>query len=389
MEKSISNRFYFDYNATSPLAKKVTNFLPNGDFLFGNPSSLHTQGKNAKKVINETSHFLYSLFQLKESDYYLYFHSGATESINTIFKGNAFSLFKQKKKAAFFFSQVDHAAVVQCKDDLEAFGHDVYFFNVDKNGNFNCEDLISQMKSCSSKGEQLFLNYTYVNNESGIVWPLSEVIKIKNETSCYVHVDAVQVVGKIYNWHQLSSDLDSYTFSGHKFGSLKGIGFSFIKKNSLFEPLIKGGNQQNGMRSGTQNALGIYSLKLALEEMVALFNPDELKIAKEKMEMELMKHIHDRGEIVGLKNNNRNLNTIFLVMFGQKAEILSAKFDLQGIDVSTGSACSSGVIKENRILMSMGYSFDDSRSSIRLSFSPFMKLEETDLYLDKIKKILN
>lgn len=388
MEKSISNRFYFDYNATSPLSKKVIDFLHSGDFLFGNPASLHQSGKRSRKFINETIDYLYHLFSLKPQTHKLFFHSGASEGINSVFKGLGFKYFKEGIKVSFFFSEVDHAAVVQLQSDLESLGHQVHFFSVDKNGLFDQQKLIKDMQREVSEGRECFLNYTYVNNETGVVWPLSWAEEIKKETKAFVHVDAVQVVGKIPNWEILSNDLDAYTFSGHKFGALKGIGFTFVNKESEMSPLIVGGTQQEGLRAGTENALGVYSIKLALHDMKEHFKPEELGSAKNEIEDLLVAFIGNRGEIVGRNSPHRNLNTIFLVLYGQKAEILSAKFDMMGIDLSTGSACSSGVIKENRILMAMGYSYDDSRAALRFSFSPFLNKSEVAGYVEKIKSIL-
>jgi cysteine desulfurase len=125
-----------------------------------------------------------------------------------------------------------------------------------------------------------------------------------------------------------------------------------------------------------------------LEDINEHFSVTELQEAKNDIESQLINLIGAKGEVVGLRSPERNLNTIFLVLHGQKAEILSAKFDLLGVDLSTGSACSSGIIKENRILMSMGYSFDDSRSSLRFSFSPLMKKSEAQKYFEKIESVL-
>lgn len=299
----------------------------------------------------------------------------------------ALKYFKEKKVASFFFSTVDHACVVLLKDDLEALGHHVFFFEVNREGLFDTQELITKINHQQHLGHESFINFTYINNETGIVWPLSLALKIKEETNAFLHVDAVQLVGKISNWNHLSPVLDAYTFSGHKFGALKGVGFSFVKNDLKFSPLLVGGNQQLGLRPGTENVIGIYSLKLALEDIKEHFSATELLEAKNEIESKLINLIGTKGEVVGFHSPERNLNTIFLVLHGQKAEILSAKFDLQKVDLSTGSACSSGIIKENRILMSMGYSFDDSRSSLRFSFSPLMKKSEAQKYFEKIESV--
>ncbi|MBC7428829.1 MAG: aminotransferase class V-fold PLP-dependent enzyme [Bacteriovorax sp.] len=388
MERSISNRFYFDYNATSPLSNRVIDFLHSGDFLFGNPASLHQSGKRSKKFINEATDFIYHLFNLKPETHRLMFHSGASEGINSVFKGLAYKYFKEKKKVSFFFSTVDHACVVQLKEDLELLGHHVHFFPVDKNGLFDQLKLIKSILHETSEGRESFMNYTFVNNETGVVWPLQWAEEIKKETNVFIHVDAVQAAGKISNWDMLSDKIDAYTFSGHKFGALKGIGFSFINKDVEYSPLIVGGTQQDGQRAGTENALGVHSLKLALHDLKENFDSIVLEKLKREIEEGLVEFIGDKGEVVSRAAPVRNLNTIFLVLYGQKAEILSAKFDMMGVDLSTGSACSSGIIKENRILMNMGYSYEDSRSSLRFSFSPLMTSVEATTNLEKIKSIL-
>ena len=387
-EKSISNRYYLDFNATSPLSIKVIDFLKSGDFLFGNPSSLHSTGKKSRKVINDTSLYLFEKFSLNSSQFNLIYHSGASEGINAFFKGVALQGIRDHKKCAFFFSTVDHACVVNQKDQLELMGHEVHLFEVDKNGNFDVDSLINQINLKSNLGYKAILNYTYVNNENGVVWSLELAKEIKDKTSAIIHVDAVQLVGKIFNWEKLLSELDAYTFSGHKFGSLKSIGFSFIKKNLKYLPLVSGGEQQSGYRGGTENALGILSLKLALQDFEEYFDPARLEKNKLKIEKIISDILDDKGEVVASKNLNRNLNTIFIIIFGKKAEDLSLKFDLSGIELSTGSACSSGIIKENRILLGMGYSGENSRSSLRLSFSPFLDDDDCKIYIDKISMIL-
>lgn len=329
------------------------------------------------------------MFQLSPQSFDLVYHSGATEGINTFFKGLSFQYFKDQKKLCFFFSTVDHACVYNLKDSLEVFGHTVEYFGVDATGNFNKDELIKKMLEKKSQGFALALNFTYINNETGIVWPLVLAEEIKKSTGAFVHVDAVQLVGKIKDWKKLAPSLDAYTFSGHKFGSLKGQGFTFIKKHTPIAPLVIGGNQQSGMRAGTENAAAIYSLKLALSEFEESFDSEELKKAKTYIEDSLSHFVGNKGEIVGHKNPNRNLNTIFLLLKGLKSDLVSARFDLLGMDVSTGSACSSGVIKENRILMNMGHSEEDSKSAIRLSFSPFMTRSDAEIYTKKIESALS
>lgn len=366
----------------------MQNFLRSGDFLFGNPASLHTTGKEAKKFINQTSTFLFSTFQLTEQKFDIVYHSGATEAINTIFKGNAVLDFKNQKKSLFVFSSVDHQAVISLKEFIELLGHEVYIFDVNKNGEFDTESLIQTINFKSKDFYHTYVNYTFINNENGVIWPLENAVQIKKATNAFIYVDAVQLVGKMPAWNKLNEQLDGYFFSAHKFGAMKGIGFSFIKKESPYNALITGGTQQNNYRAGTENAMGVYSVKLALEDMLQNFNSDELYQAKMKIESAIEQMLSGRGEIIAKGAKSRNLNTIFFVLFGQKAELLSMKFDMHNMDVSTGSACSSGIIKENRVLLSMGHNPDNARSAIRLSFSPFLKLQDTDHIIKQIESVI-
>lgn len=388
--KLINNRFYFDFNATSPVDDAVIKRLQSGDFQFGNASSLHATGRSARKIITETSLYLLQLFNLSSTHDVIY-HSGASEGINTYFKGIALKGFKEKKTHHFIFSKLDHQAVVGLEEELRALGHEVHFFENDKYGNFdfkNLKNLVQTLNEKLQSGEGIFLNWTWVNNETGVVWPLDDILEIKNQFNVFVHVDAVQSVGKIKNWKELQGKLDLYTYSAHKFGALKGIGFTFVKKETPWYPLIHGGSQQDNRRAGTENPMGVESIQVALKSFVQKENFLELQMAKEHIEKNLLALVGEKGEIISIKAKARNANTIFLLIRGHKAEILQAAFDMNGIELSTGSACSSGVIKENRVLLHMGYSKEESREALRMSFSPLMKMDETTQFIEKISNVL-
>ena len=386
MARLINNRFYFDYNATSPLANTVLQLFSSGDSLFANPSSIHSSGKSTKRLLNNTRKFLFDTFNLSTDDYKLFFHSGASEAINSLIKGFAQRAYTEGERVHLVHSDVDHSCVVNIKDELELYGHKVHKFGVDENGDMNVEELIKLINSLEGK---VILNFTWVNNETGVVWDLDILSKIKKETNCFIHVDAVQSVGKISNWTELSSHCDGYTFSGHKFGSLKGVGFSFIREDFPFCSMIRGGGQQEGMRSGTENTYGIYSLMLALKEIIEKDSIEELQAAKSFIESGLIKLIGSKAFIMGKNARRRNANTISLLLPGHKADILITAFDLARMDVSSGSACSSGAVLPSRVLMSMGVSEEDAKSAIRFSFAHDMNLEDSKEYLSKISNIVN
>jgi len=362
--KSTSKRFYFDYNATSPLATSVKDWLTGGEVFLGNSSALHSSGKAALKFINETRDYLLKTYSLDKT-HQLFFHSGATEGINTLTRG-----FFAYQKGSFFCSSVDHAAVFNLQGYLAKTGISTHLFSVNKKGEFDKERLIEEIKNVSQK--PVLLNITWVNNETGVVWPLNQILEIKKETGCLIHLDAVQTIGKIPDWDLVSSEVDALTFSGHKFGALTGVGFSFVKKNFHFEPLLIGGGQQEGWRSGTVNSYGIYSLKLAVEEFISLVDPLACFKARLLIEEKIKEVLGNKGEIVA-EHSNRCSNTFTLIIKGKKTDSLLMAFDLAGIDVGTGAACSSGLVRPSRVLNNMGFSEDEARSSIRFSFGPDLK----------------
>jgi cysteine desulfurase len=364
-----TKRLYLDYNSTAPLAKKVKESILSDDYPFSNPSSQHSSGKRSNKLVNEAKEFIYNFFGIDESKYNLLFHSGATEGINTVLNTSTFNY--------LFHFKSDHPCVLAVgeiqKDNSS-------ILSILEDGRFDIPDIINKVNETNTTKNK-WLNYTYINNETGVVWPLELALKIKNDTNCFIHVDAVQMIGKTRNVTLLNG-LDAYTFSGHKFGALKGIGFSFIIKDAQVLPLIIGGGQQNNLRSGTVNLNGILSLVDALKSYQA-------------SEGELDKLHLFKNDIVSLFNNHKNIsvvendsiNTICFVHDSMRSDNMLIHFDLEGLDVSTGSACSSGSHEPSRVLMAMGYS-DKSNHNIRISLGVENLIDKEEI-LFKLNKIIS
>ena len=229
---------------------------------------------------------------------------------------------------------------------------------------------------------KVLLHFTWMNNETGVVFDLSIAESIKEKTGCMVYVDAVQSVGKVSHFLQLNSKLDVFTYSGHKFGALRGIGFSFYKRSFDLKPLIRGGGQQRGIRSGTLNSQGIVSLEYALIETVAEYSKSkELETFKSEIESLLSenKNIH-------LFENKSN-NTICFVHKKLKADVMLIHFDLAGLDVSSGSACSSGSVEPSRVIKAMGYE-ELALNSIRISLG-FSNLSNKEAILDRLTLVMS
>jgi cysteine desulfurase len=386
LEKSTLKRYYFDYNASSPLADSVTDYIAKGDFSFGNPSSLHGTGKRSRLIVEDARDALFKIFGLKNT-HRLIFHSGATEGLNTIIKGLLSECRKKEEKCEFFYSLVDHSCIHTLGGFALESSSKVTLMNVDKNG---CLDFDIEAAVENSKAHKILICITEVNNESGVIWDLARFIKLKEKypQKVYLCVDSVQSPGKLKDFNHLSSVVDYYTYSGHKLGALKGIGISFIREAAPFVPLLLGGGQQGALRSGTENILGIKSFVLALEELLLKQDIHETIKGRKLLESLIVGLIGDKGEVVALNTPHRSSNTIQLIIYDKRSSNMARAFDISKIDVSTGSACSSGIVKPSRILTAMGYTELEGRSSIRLSFSPYLNEKDAQSYFQVISPIL-
>lgn len=354
------SRYYLDYNSTSPFSDRLKVFLGKGDFPFANPSSTHSSGKQARKVVNESKAFLHETFAMCPSKSDLVFNSGATEGIRTFFEA-------AQAGDRVFYCQSDHAAVLATMEVLKKRGVLCEPMDIDENGDLRLEQAIKKIKAAKTKARRVFVNFLTLHNETGVYWPLSLAKEIKEATGAKIHVDATQTPGKIKGWSELDPELDAYSFSGHKFGALKGTGFSFIKKGFPFRPLLAGGGQQSGLRGGTENALGAHSLRLALQDVLE-WDTGAIASLRDNLEAEAL----SRSDTVaaGFKSKyGRAFNTSNFVFQNTKADIALIHFDMAGLDVSSGSACSAGAVEASPALTAMGMG-ERSKNGIRVSVGP-------------------
>ncbi len=381
--KLTNNRIYLDYNATSPLANSVKEYLAKGDFQFGNPSSIHASGKSARREINRSIEKIKNIYSISD-EYDLLFHSGATEGANILIQG-MISANKVKDSFCFAYGATDHSCSYNLAEVLEKLGHKTYKMEVNRNGLVNWE----KVKSDLSQYKSIILNFTWVNNETGVKWDLKNAIDLKNSLNCIIHVDAVQSIGKIEDWTELEKSIDCYTFSSHKFGGLKGHGFSFVKPDLKIDPIIIGGGHQKSIRPGTENPMGAKCAALALEEVNKNFNYKDILNFKNKFEESLKLSIKGKGDIFAVESDSRCASTLYFYIDGTKADTLLMALDMAGIDVSTGSACSSGAVGPSRVLLEMGHSEEIAKSGIRISFSPQVKEEFFQEIWDKFEKVIS
>jgi cysteine desulfurase len=379
--------FYLDYNATSPLSQSVLNWLKSGDVFFGNPSSQHSFGKYARKVINESRADIIKSFQFHKKDPRLFFHSGATEAMITF--AYSFSEWARLsgRELLICFSKLDHPAVTSLADHF--FGPHVKMLElkIDQSLGYDFNFNLKNIKDKKENNPDLIILYhhLWVHNETGIVSPLNSLEILKEIPDLFIHIDAVQSPGKISDWRELKVG-DIFSFSAHKFGALKGLGFSLLSNEVTFFPLITGGGQQNGFRSGTENALGVKSISLALKDLDAI-NIDHILEVRNRLEILLVKELKGIGGVISQIGKFRNSNTIYFYFDSLSSDIALAFFDLNGLMISSGSACSSGAAKDSAIMKHLGFK-KEAKNGLRLSLPFTLNKNEADIIEQKLSEIL-
>ncbi|MFN3410927.1 MAG: cysteine desulfurase family protein [Exilispira sp.] len=364
---------YIDNNATTPihpLAKKaIVEFLD----LYGNPSSLHKDGRIVKEKIESAKSKIASFFSSKIED--IIITSCGSESNNTILKS---MLFWPKEKQNLITSTIEHPAILETARFLEKNGVNVKYIDIDKDGIID----LSQLENSLDKNTGL-VSIMYANNEIGTIQPIekiSHLIKQKTENAIF-HIDAVQAAGKIkIDLNELP--VDAASFSGHKLYAPKGIGILYIKnfeKNRKFyTPLIHGGHQENGFRAGTENTIGIIALGAACEALKDdLINEIErIREIRDYFENKVLENIKDI--IINGKNAPRVAGTSNITFKYVEGESILLRLDLNGYSVSTGSACSTGSLQPSHVLMALHKNPEIAHGSIRFSFGRENNIEQID-----------
>ncbi len=363
---------YCDFNSSTPLSENLRGFF--FELPFANPSSQNRLGKAALKHIHQVEDYLDTHFKLNKR-YISLFHSGATEGCNIFVKGCL------NKGDIFYYFDLDHAAVLKQIPTLEQAGIECIKLPLDKSLSFKKDEIFKVFET--HKDKKSLLNFTWLHNETGRCWSLEVIGEIKKIfPNILVHVDATQTVGKIQNYKEIDH-ADIFTYSGHKFGALKGIGWSFFKSDLLAKSLTHGGGQQKSLRPGTLNTQGIVSLKYALEELDTKSAKDLKSIFKvfrsHLLEQDL---IIDFGEF-----QNCSQNTCFLVFKNLQTQLVLSALDIEGIYAGAGAACSSGVFQESHFMSSIGLA-KYAKNTLRISVDPYSAPQDLELTLAKITEII-
>ena len=371
---------YLDYNATTPLDAQVREaMLPFlGDF-FGNPSSIHHVGRKARSFLDDCRDRVSRVWKCKPSE--VVFTSGGTESNNLAICGSV--RFLKAKGRHLITSAVEHHAVLHTFEYLvNKEGFELTTLPVDVEGVVDPQDLEDAIQS-----DTILVSVMAANNETGAIQPVSELGAICQERGVLCHTDAVQWFGKepFDGIDQFNADLVS--LCGHKFHGPKGVGALFIKSPLLPDPIFFGGGHENERRAGTENMAGIAGLVDAIERFVVkpVFVQPELRPLSERLAvLAELDGINLAGPLA-----KRLANTISFTVSGTDSMTLLAALDMEGICVSSGSACSAGSLNPSHVISAMGRNDDEANSLVRFSLGRESSVEEIDFVLDQFPKVLN
>lgn len=370
---------YLDNSATTkPTLEVIAAINRAYSEYYGNPSSLHRKGLEAERVLSQARRELASAIGAVPEE--IYFTSGGTESNNLAIMGLIKKARHLKKYVAT--TKIEHPSVLNVFKQLEAEGFEVVYLNVDSSGILD----LNEVKAVLQK-EPALLSVMLVNNETGVLQPIPEIGKLLRSSGkkTIFHVDAVQAFGKVpFSVNSLNVDL--LTVSGHKFHGPKGVGALFVKKGIKLEPLFYGGNQETGLRSGTENLPAIAGMGVAVEQTVKSLAEDiaKMRLLKERLQNEIERKIPEIriNSPSGANSAPHILNVSFL---GVKSEILLHALEQDGIYVSSGSACSSRKKNYSHVLQAMGRSEAELDSAIRFSFNRFNEPAEIDYVIERLQ----
>ena len=370
---------YLDNSATTCVYQETADLVC--DLMvnhYGNPSAMHQKGVEAEQYIRTAQETLAKILKVKEKE--IFFTSGGTESDNWALVGTAMA--NKRTGNHIITSAIEHPAVSAPLAFLEEQGFRITRLPVNKEGLVDVNELEEAITP-----ETILVSIMYVNNEIGAVEPIGEIgrrIKAKNPKT-YFHVDAIQAFGK-YRIYPKRMGIDMLSVSGHKIHGPKGSGFLYIDEKVKIRPLILGGGQQNGMRSGTDNVPGIAGLGVAAEMVYTDFDKKIQHLYDLKQRMaEGLKELGD-VTINGMPLNEGAPHIMSVTFHGVRSEVLLHTLEEFGVYISAGSACSSHKRKPSATLIAMGLSRADVESTVRISFCEENTFEEADYCLDTLKK---
>lgn len=369
------NRIYLDHAATSPVHPEVVElFAKRLSEVYGNPSSIHGTGREARKVLDEARTALAKSIHADDPE--IIFTSGGTESDNLAIFGTAL----KREGRHIITSQVEHHAVLHACRKLEHDGYEVTYLPVDADGLVKPDDVKKALRN-----DTILVTIMLGNNEVGTVQPIAEIGAILEGTDTVFHTDAVQAYGVLpIDVNQLKVDLLSV--SAHKLNGPKGVGFLYQRKGSPLAPLSFGGEQERKRRAGTENVPAISAFAKAVS--ISMESREE-KTAEYGQYKEVFKKILDDAGVEYKENGSQQLPHILnLSIKGIDIESFLVNLDIAGISASSGSACTAGSIDPSHVLVAMyGEQAEEIRNSIRFSFGHGLTVEQIQQAAEKTAQI--
>lgn len=370
---------YFDNSATTRVKEEVINeMFPYLSVEYGNPSSIYSIGRSAKRAIEEARKRVASLINCRPEE--IYFTSCGSESDNTALKGIAY--LNENKGKHIITSKIEHPAILHSCQNLEKHGFDVTYLDVDENGFVNLESLKSSIRD-----DTILISIMFANNEIGTIEPIKEIAEIAHNNNIIFHTDAVQAAGNIPIDVQ-KMGIDMLSLSGHKIYAPKGIGALYVKKGIEFERFMDGGHQEKNKRAGTENVAEIVGLGKAAEiaEKNLVEYQEKLRSLRDYCLEEIKKNvpnIHINGTME--KRLPGNINVSFNNIDSNE---LLFRLDEFGICASGGSACSSGDNNPSHVLTAIGVPSELARSAVRFTFGDFNSKDDVDYLVKCLKEIV-
>ena len=368
---------YLDNSATTQVSQEVFEEMkPYFVDVYGNPSTLYKIGRESKKALDLARQRVADAINAKPEE--IYFTSGGSESDNLAIKGIAFKLAKKGKH--IITTEIEHPAVKRTTQFLESLDFKVTYLPVYENGIIKIEDLKEAITD-----ETILISIMHGNNELGTIQPIEEIGKIAREKGIKFHTDAVQTFGKIeVDVEKLNVDL--LALSSHKINGPKGVGALYIKKGVRITPLIHGGGQERGIRSGTENVPGIVGFGKACE--IANNNLEENYARLVKTRDEIIEKVLDAvpESYLNGDRNERLPNVINFRFSSIEGESLILLLDAKGYQASTGSACSSKTLEASPVLKALNLDDVDVHGSLRISLGSQTHFDDVDGLVEAIKE---
>ena len=384
------NRIYLDNAATTKMDQRVIKAMQDAFAFFGNPSSIHTVGQEARKIVDDAREFTAFFLDCKPTE--VIFTSGGSESDNLAIRGIVDQIRKKSdnKKPHIITTAIEHHAVLHTISDLEKKGKiEASYVKPDKNGIIGVKDIENAIKSNTT-----LISVMYVNNETGCVQPIREIGKMieklnksRGEKKIYFHSDAVQAA-EFFEMGTNYLHVDLLTLTAHKIHGPKGVGALFIKKGTPVSAQITGGDHEFGLRAGTENVSGIAGIAEAIKQVVSCQLSVISRVAKlrDKLEDFILKNIPDTSV-----NGDKTLRSPHITNISFKnaeGEAIILNLDFLGISVSSGSACTARSLESSHVLTAMDIPEELAHGAIRFSLSRDTTEEEIDKVCEVLPEVI-